>query len=114
MEEQKFGIENLKKLILLGCNLTKQINSSLADGWQWTDFFSFVNEIAALPGVIKSIPAIKDELSELSKEEKSEISDFIIEKFDIPNDKVEAFAEDSLIVAVGVVSLVTRWKELKS
>ena len=37
MEEQKFGIENLKKIVAFGCDLTKQINQSLEDGWQWTD-----------------------------------------------------------------------------
>lgn len=110
----QFGIDNLKKIISFGCDLTKQINSALADGWQWTDAFSFVDEIAALPGVIKSIPAIKQELSELSEEEKTELNAYIKEKFDIPNDKVEAFVEDALSIAISVVSLVTKWKELKA
>ena len=48
MEEQKFGIENLKKIVAFGCDLTRQVNQSLEDGWQWTDAFSFVDEIASV------------------------------------------------------------------
>ena len=70
MEEQKFGIENLKKIVAFGCDLTKQINQSLEDGWQWTDAFSFVDEIATIPGVVKSIPAVKQELDAAREEQK--------------------------------------------
>lgn len=108
-----FGIENLKKLVGFGCDLAKQIASSLSDGWQWTDAFSFVDEIAAIPGVVKSFPAIKQELTDLSAEERAELHTFVVEKFDIPNDKVEAFIENALGVAINIVALVEQFKSLK-
>ena len=114
MEEQKFGIENLKKIVAFGCDLTKQINQSLEDGWQWTDAISFVDEIATIPGVVKSIPAVKQELSELSLAEREELLNYIVEKFDIPNDKVEAFVEHAVAIAISMVALVEEWKSLKS
>ena len=114
MEEQKFGIENLKKIVAFGCDLTRQINQSLEDGWQWTDAFSCVDEIATIPGVVKSIPAVKQELSELSLAEREELLNYIVEKFDIPNDKVEAFVEHAVAIAISMVALVEEWKSLKS
>lgn len=109
-----YGIENLKKLIKFGCDLTKQITTALGDGWQWTDAFGFVDEIAAIPGIVKSFPAIQQELSELSPEERQELYDYLQEEFDIPNDRVEVFVENSLSLAIAAVALVEQWKALKN
>lgn len=111
---QKFGIEALQKLVAFACALTSQITSSLADGWQWTDALSFVDEISAIPGVVKNFPAVKQELSELSAEEREQLHAYIVEKFDIPNDKVEAFVEDALGLSIHIVALVEQWKALKA
>lgn len=108
--EQLFGIENLKKMVKFGCDLTKQINTSLADGWQWTDALAFIDEVAAIPGVVKSLPAVKKELSELSGEEKDELTAYIVEQFDIPDDKAESMVEDALTLAITVVVMVDKWK----
>lgn len=110
---QNFGIENLKKLVGFGCDLTKQMAESLADGWQWTDAFAFIDEISAIPGVVKSIPAVKQELTDLTAEEKEELHMYFVERFDVPNDKVEVFIEESLAVAISIISLVEQWKALK-
>lgn len=108
-----YGIEALKKMVKFACDLTKQINSSLADGWQWTDAISFVDEISAIPGVVKSFPAIKQELADLTPEEREELHAYIVAEFDIPNDSVEAFVENALGVAINIVALVEQWKALK-
>lgn len=112
--EEKFGVENLKKVVSFGCGLTGQIAESLKDGWQWTDALSFVDEMAAIPGVVKTLPAVKQELSDLSTTEREELHAYIVEKFDIPNDKVEAFVENAIGVALNVLSLVEKWKALKA
>lgn len=111
---QVFGIDNLKKLVKFACDLTKQITESLADGWQWTDALAFIDEITAIPGVIKSFPAIKQELGELSPQDRQDLYAYVVAEFDIPNDKVEAFVENSLLFAVSAVALVEQWKALKT
>lgn len=107
-----FGIENIKKLVKFGCDLTKQIAVSLGDGWQWTDALSFIDEVSAIPGVVKSFPAIKQELAELSTEERAELNNYIQAEFDIPNDQTEAFIENALAFALSAVALVEQWKAL--
>lgn len=111
---QTFGVENLKKLIKFSCDFTEQIADALSDGkFSWTESFGFVDEVMQIPGVVKSFPAIKQELSELSPEERQELYDYLKEEFDIPNDKVELFIENSLSLAIAAVALVEQWKALK-
>lgn len=108
-----YGIENLKKLVKFGCDLTRQITTALADGWQWTDALGFINEIAAIPGVVKSIPAIQQELKDLTPEERAELYAYLVTEFELPDEKVEAFVENALALAISVLALVEQWKALQ-
>jgi len=105
-----FGIDNLKKIVGFACGLTKQISESLKDGWQWTDALSFVDEISAIPGAIKSLPAVKQEIADLSEDEKADLHAYVKDEFDIPDDKVEVLIEDSIAWTMSTISLVSRWK----
>lgn len=110
-----FGVENLKKLIKFSCDFTEQITEALADGkFTWMESFGFIDEVMQLPGVVKSFPAIKQELSELSPEERQELYDYLKEEFDIPNDRLEAFIENSLSLAIAAIALVEQWKAIKT
>ncbi len=109
-----YGIENLKKIVKVACDFTKQAASSLMDGWQWTDFFAFVDEMAAIPGAVKSLPEVMQEIKDLQPEERDQLYAYLVEQFDIPNDKVEAFVEDAIAWAISTVSLVEKFKSLKS
>lgn len=113
MEEQ-FGTENLKKVITVACDFAKQAASSLSDGWQWTDFFSFVDEMAAIPGAVKSLAHVKEELANLSTEERIEIHAHFVAKFELPNEHVEAIIEDAVAWALSTLELVERFKALNS
>lgn len=107
------GVENFKKLIKFSCGLTKQINTSTADGWQWTDALQFIDEAAEVPGIGKSFPAIAKELADLSKAETEELKVYLQEEFDIPNDSLEVVLENSIMQAVSLVALVNEWKNIK-
>lgn len=107
------GVENLKKLLKFSCDLTKQINTAMSDGWSFSDIFGFVDEAAAIPGIAKSFPAISKELADLSKEEKAELETYLQEEFDIPNDSLETVIENSIMQAVSLVALVNEWKNIK-
>jgi hypothetical protein len=107
------GIENLKKMVKLSLDLTEQIANSTADGWQWTDTLSFIDELAAIPGVVKSWKDVSLELKDLSPEEREELYTYVVDEFDLPNDKVELFVENALLQAISLISLVEQFKELK-
>lgn len=109
-----FGIDNLKKIVKFACGFTKQAATALADGFQWTDVFGFVDEMAEVPGVVKSLPAVKQELADLTPAERAELHAYLVEEFDIPNDQVEAFIEDAVEFALSAISLVEKFKALKA
>lgn len=107
---QVYGVENLKKLLKFSCDLTKQIATALEDGkFTWPESLGFVDEVAEIPGVVKSFPAIQKELSELSEDERKELVDYFAQEFDLPNDKAELNIEHALSVAIGLVALVETW-----
>lgn len=108
------GIENLKKLVKFPLDLTKQIASSTSDGWQITDLFAFVDELAAIPGIVKSWKDIQAELKDLDGDERKMLYDFVVTEFDIPNDKVELFVENALLNVVSLIALYEQFKALKN
>ncbi len=107
-----YGIENLKKVVKFACDFTRQVATATADGWQWNDFFSFIDEAAQLPGVAKSWPDIKNEIGELSEEEREDLFYYVANEFDIPNDKVEMAIENSLAWVNSTINLVNQWKNV--
>lgn len=106
------GVENFKKLIKFSCGLTKQVNTSLADGWQWTDILSFVDEASEIPAIGKALPQIAKELADLSSAERDELKDFVQTEFDIPNDNLEVVLENSIMQAISLVALVNEWRKI--
>lgn len=108
---EKFGVENIKKLLKFGCDLTKQINDSSADGWQWTDSFSFIDEIREIPGVVKALPQVKQELTDLSEEERKELNDWFVQEFDLPNDKLEGQIEKAINFVIMLLDFIESWKK---
>lgn len=107
------GIENLKKLVKFPLDLTKQIAESTSDGWQFTDLFAFVDEIAAVPGIVKSWKDVVGELKDLDPAERQELHAFVVTEFDIPNDKVEVFVENALLNVVSMIALYEQFKAIK-
>lgn len=109
-ETTHVGIENLKKAVKFSIDLVRQGIESGADGWQWTDFFSFVDEFSQTPALVKSSKEILAELLDLDEADRAALNAYIQVEFDIPNDKVEAVIEHSLAIAFSIVSLTQELK----
>ena len=112
--EELLGIEKLKTLTKFACDLTRQFVTSLADGWQWTDSISFLDEAIQIPGIARSFPLIKAELADLSPAERLELAEYLQEEFDIPNDKLELAIESSIMQAISLITLYEMWKDIKT
>jgi hypothetical protein len=109
-----YGVENLKKAVGFGLNLTEQIEKAGRDGLTWTDFLGFIDEIFQIPGIIANGDEIGRELKDLTEAEKEELISYAVAEFDIPNDKVEAIVEDALKLAFTVVAMVVKWRTIKA
>jgi hypothetical protein len=106
----KFGIENLKKVFALVIemgNVADKIGQENSKAWRkWFTVIELVDEIGALLTVDWKM--LKPEYMDLSDGEKQEIRQFLKEKFDIKNDKLEMVIEDSFIIAQEIEVMVKK------
>lgn len=107
---QKYGVENIKKFIKFACDFTKQAAESLKDGWQWTDPFSFVDEAMSAVGLGKSWELMKQEIIEMSPEEKQEINNYMQAEFNLDNDQVEFMVEQAVSWVLSTLALYEMFK----
>lgn len=101
----KLGIVELKDVVSVGL----KIGEAVSDGFGWEDLIAFRGLPAAIDG-IKNVPA---ELKDLDEEETAELKQFVIDNFDIPDDKVEKFIETAIGTVLDIYRLVNMFKELK-
>lgn len=115
MEDQKLGIDHFKTLITVGLDVPKKIADVTADNKvTLIEIVGMVPTATEVIAVAKSWKDIVAEFKDLDDTEKKELHDYFADKFDIPNDQVEAFVEDALAWGLSTVSLVQRFKELKN
>lgn len=109
-----YGTKNLKKMLKLVANIMTEAADDLKDGKiSWVEGLGFVDELMQLPGIVKTWPAIKQEIGELSTAERTDLYDYAVEIFDIPNDRAEEFVEKTLAWVIDGVNLWGMRKDLK-
>jgi len=93
---EKFGVENLKKLVALGLEMGNVADRIVqgSGASKWLAMVDLGDELLALTGVQWN--QVGDEYKDLSEPEKAQLMAFAKEKFDIADDKLEAVIESSL------------------
>ncbi len=93
---QKLGISNLKLFIAFTLGLQQEIREASKDGFTFMDSLGLVDNISQLPALISNAANIHQEVIDLDEEERAELNFHIQERFDIPNDRIEAAVEESI------------------
>ncbi|MAD98829.1 MAG: hypothetical protein CMB99_16005 [Flavobacteriaceae bacterium] len=108
MEEQnKYGIENLKKLMHLPLSLHMAYEAASADGKiDITDAGHLMTPVGALVPAVMSAEDAERESRDLTDEEKQELIDWAKGTYKIPNEKLEAKVEGALALAIQVLDFV--------
>jgi hypothetical protein len=84
-EEEKFGIEALEVVGGAACDLVNDVLASLADKkFNLADFPRFLDNVVAIPRVIKSVPQIDDEWLDIDEEETVEFEEFVVARLKLP------------------------------
>lgn len=107
MEPSKFGVENLKKVVALGIeigNVADKFGKAEGTANKISTLMALTDEVLAIPGV--DFNKVKDEVGDLDDAEKAELLQFVKDKFDISNDKLEASIEGGLGIALKLEALV--------
>ncbi len=107
------GIENLKKAVHLAIALPVQIAKTIKGKFQLFDLLAFIDEFKELTEVNKVRKDVLAEIKDLDAAERDQLHAFIVDEFDIPNDKVELFIENALGWANATVTLIEEAKNLK-
>lgn len=108
MEQVQLGVDHLKKAVKFAIDVAKQVEESGKDGWTYMDSFSFIDELSALPGLIKSAGDILAELKQLDPADRAELNTYIQTEFDIADDRLEGIIEDALSLAFGMLGLIQK------
>lgn len=104
--DKNFGIETLKKAVDFGMKLGTDTGNALEDGKiDWTEYPILLSDLMGAGAVVKSGKDLKDEINELDPDEAADLKSYIAEKFDIPNDKLEAKIEAAINAVVALYDL---------
>ncbi len=107
------GIQNLKEVVLFGCEIVNGIVKSYEDEHlDWKDIINFAPAAKAAIPAIKDVGEIPAEFEDLDEAERKELTDYVSEKFDIPDDRVEEFVEKAFRVGIQIVDLVQDGMEI--
>ena len=109
--EEKFGIENLQKLLSFGVNLGTSVVSESKDGFNLNDVFNLLPQLMQIPDFIKNKDTIINEAKDLSIEEIKQLVGAV--NGVIKDEHVVSIITNALNVAVSVVALVQDFKAIQ-
>lgn len=95
-ERNPMGYKELREALEFVFELTETIIKSLSDGISATDLAKFVSLIGKAVPAFRGIDQIPAEFADLDDQEADELVEYLREKFDIPNDVIEARIEQGL------------------
>lgn len=107
MADEKFGIENLKKLVSFGVTIGKNISDDLQDDkFTLQEGLALLPQLMSIPDIINSKDAIISEAKDLSIDEVGELVDGIE---GATSENVVGIIEDALTFIVAGKNLVERF-----
>ena len=121
-EEEKLGIENIKETIKWGYGVAKDYQKAMEDGKYDVvkDSLLFIDDALKIPKFIGHARKAAKELLDLDRVEDAQLTQWIIDEFDVPEGKVQNFARACIKVAIdassltgSILDLVDAIKELK-
>jgi len=103
-----YGIENIKKSLLVVINFAESLENKLEDGkLSWPERFGLIKDLKDLPEIIANYKELVEEIRNLDEVEKSQLLEFVRAELDLENDRVETAIE-------AVLSFLQSLSELKS
>lgn len=106
-----YGNETLKKDVSIVCRVIGTVDKALEDGKvNLIEGIGIARDAVGLISVAKTWKDAKNELSELSTSEKSDLISHIEKEFELRNDVAEKFVETALQVIISLGAALTAQK----
>ena len=106
---ENFGIENLTKVVQFGAKLGEGVADILEDGK--VELGEAAPTLMEVPGILSNKDKIKEEVSDLSEDEREELKAIFSDEFDPADDRLENKVEKSINAAVAVLDLIDAFKK---
>lgn len=102
------GTEAIKTTLGFAIKFGMNIEDALANDGKitWNELFSFVPTLLKVPALIKAVPELKDEFTDLDDTEKAELSEWLATELDLDNDKVEMYIEEAWKLLLALSALI--------
>lgn len=107
---EKFGIDNLKKVLNFGVSFGLHLSTELKDGFDYYKIFALVPDLMQVPDLLKNKQAIMDEVKDLSVEEIAALITSVENSALITSDKVKEIISIAVDILQAVVKLVGIFK----
>lgn len=106
---KKIGIDNIKIILLFGLSLAQELQQGLKDNkLSFGEIIGFTDDLAAIPSVVEAVKKAPAEFLDLDAQEKEEIHQLVVDKFNIDAENVELAIEESFGFALDGVRYATR------
>jgi len=113
MNEEKVGIDLLKRLVKEVVELGKVANEKLKDGYQWTDLLAIGMEGKDLTFAFTNWAEIKEQFDDLSTEEIKALVDELVLEMGFTDEEVLDLIESTVTFAEAGYNLFKAIKALK-
>jgi len=109
---EQFGVENLKKVVQFGAKLGEGVADILEDGKvELGEAAALLPTLMEVPGILANKDKIKQEVSDLSDDERAELKEVFATEFDPADDALEDKVEKSINAVVAVLDLIDAFKK---
>jgi len=109
---ENFGIENLTKVVQFGAKLGEGVADILEDGKvELGEAAALLPTLMEVPGILSNKDKIKEEVSDLSEDEREELKAIFSDEFDPSDDRLENKVEKSINAAVAILDLIDAFKK---
>lgn len=107
MDNEKLGIDETKHLINFIISLGIAVERALADGKiRFDDMAHFMGAFMSAGEAFKDIKKMPAELKDLDNEELEHLQNYVRERFDLENDRIEALVESAIGLGIQIYQLV--------
>lgn len=103
-----YGIENLKTVGKFVISLVERVDEVTAPDSQGGkkvttgEIIGSIPVLGQVPALIKAVPHLKEEITEIDESEEQELRDWFIAEFDLRNDKAEALVKQVISIALSL------------
>ncbi len=111
MSEQKFGIENIKTVLGWALSFGQEVSEDLKDKKiKLFEALGFIDNLVDVTKLISAVPQLKDEIADLSIEERSELEAWIQGNYDFTG-PVESIIDAAFDFINGATKIIAAFKK---